>query len=74
MAGNEDATATTNATAAAAAAQSEGTPNATLYIHNLNEKIQPNVVKDKLKMLFSQYGKVSNISVGKKLAAKGQVS
>jgi RNA recognition motif-containing protein len=49
-------------------------PNLTLYVHNLPEKVKVDVVKEKLKMVFSQYGKVDNIVVGTKLAAKGQVS
>ena len=34
------------------------TPNQTLYINNINEKIKLDVLKKLFIMIFSQYGKV----------------
>ena len=50
----------------------EGVPNQTLYISNINEKVKINVLKRMLKMIFSQYGKISQIIVRKSLKLRGQ--
>jgi RNA recognition motif-containing protein len=51
----------------------ESPPNQTLYINNINEKIQKEVLKKQLYMLFSQYGKVKQITACKGLKMRGQV-
>ncbi|EXJ81348.1 hypothetical protein A1O3_07638 [Capronia epimyces CBS 606.96] len=48
-----------------------GTPSQTLYIKNLNEKINKNELKRALYMLFSTYGPVLDI-VTTRVGAKGQ--
>lgn len=50
----------------------EEVPNQTLYISNINEKIKINVLKRMLKMIFSQYGKISQIIARKSLKLRGQ--
>ena len=50
----------------------EGLPNQTLYISNINEKVKINVLKRMLKMIFSQYGKISQIVARKSLKLRGQ--
>ncbi|KAJ1403072.1 U2 small nuclear ribonucleoprotein B [Ochromonadaceae sp. CCMP2298] len=50
----------------------ESPPNQTLYINNINEKIQKEVLKKQLYMLFSQYGKVKQITACKGLKMRGQ--
>ena len=37
------------------------TPNQTLYINNINEKVKLDVLKKLFIMVFSQYGKVVGI-------------
>ena len=44
-----------------------------LYINNIKSKLKITVIKEKLKMIFSQYGPVEQIYASRKLAAKGQV-
>lgn len=51
----------------------DATPNQTIYINNLNEKIKKNNLKKLLYMLFSQYGKVLQIVACKGLKMRGQV-
>lgn len=48
-------------------------PNQTLYVHNLNEKLKKDALKKLLYMVFSQYGKVLEISARKGLKMRGQV-
>jgi RNA recognition motif-containing protein len=55
-----------------AMAEEGGLPNQTLYISNINEKIKINVLKRMLKMIFSQYGKISQIVARKSLKLRGQ--
>ena len=50
----------------------EEVPNQTLYISNINEKVKINVLKRMLKMIFSQYGKISQIVARKSLKLRGQ--
>jgi U2 small nuclear ribonucleoprotein B'' len=47
-------------------------PNQTLYVNNINEKIKKDVLKKQLYMLFSQYGKVKQITACKGLKMRGQ--
>jgi RNA recognition motif-containing protein len=49
-----------------------GTPNACLYVNNLNEKVNVDVLKKMFNMLFSQYGKVISIVAYSTLKTKGQ--
>ncbi len=49
-----------------------GTPNACLYVNNLNEKVSVEVLKKMFNMLFSQYGKVTSIVAYSTLKTKGQ--
>jgi RNA recognition motif-containing protein len=51
----------------------EAEPNETLYAHNINEKINKDVLKKQLYMLFSQYGRVKQIIACKGLKLRGQV-
>jgi U1 small nuclear ribonucleoprotein A len=39
------------------------TPNQTLYINNINEKVKLDVLKKLFIMVFSQYGKVVGIYI-----------
>jgi U2 small nuclear ribonucleoprotein B'' len=48
-------------------------PNNTIYINNINEKINKNVLKKLLYMLFSQYGRVLQIVACKGIKMRGQV-
>lgn len=50
----------------------EPTPSKTLYINNINEKIKQDVVKKMLYMVFSQYGKVTDVVAKKGLKLRGQ--
>ena len=50
----------------------EPTPSCTLYINNINEKIKQDVVKKMLYMVFSQYGKVTDVIAKKGLKLRGQ--
>lgn len=50
----------------------EPTPSKTLYINNINEKIKQDVVKKMLYMVFSQYGKVTDVIAKKGLKLRGQ--
>ena len=47
-------------------------PSPTLYINNINEKIKKDVLKKMLYMLFSQYGKVVQITACKGIKLRGQ--
>lgn len=49
------------------------TPNQTLYINNINEKIKKDVLKKMLYMVFSQYGKVDEVVCCKGVKLRGQV-
>lgn len=48
-------------------------PSQTLYINNLNEKVKKNVLKKLLYMVFSQYGRVTQIVACKGIKLRGQV-
>jgi hypothetical protein len=48
------------------------TPVETLYVNNLNEKIQPKVMKVTLKNLFRQYGVVLDVVAHKNIRMRGQ--
>ncbi len=48
-------------------------PNQTLYVNNINEKINKKVLKKMLYMLFSQHGKVKDIVACKGIKLRGQV-
>ena len=50
----------------------EPVPSCTLYINNINEKIKQDVVKKMLYMVFSQYGKVTDVIAKKGLKLRGQ--
>ena len=50
----------------------EPIPSCTLYINNINEKIKQDVVKKMLYMVFSQYGKVTDVIAKKGLKLRGQ--
>lgn len=50
----------------------EVSPNQTLYVHNLNEKLKKDVLKKLLYMIFSQYGKVKQITACKGIKLRGQ--
>lgn len=50
----------------------EATPSNTLYINNINEKIKQDVVKKMLYMVFSQYGRVTDVIAKKGLKLRGQ--
>ena len=50
----------------------EVSPSNTLYINNINEKIKQDVVKKMLYMVFSQYGKVTDVIAKKGLKLRGQ--
>ncbi|TPX30279.1 hypothetical protein SeMB42_g07937 [Synchytrium endobioticum] len=47
-------------------------PNHTLYVHNLNEKINLEALKKSLRVLFQDYGQVLDIVVGKSIVRRGQ--
>lgn len=47
-------------------------PNMTLYINNLNEKINLNELKKSLRAVFSQYGNILEVLAFKTLKHKGQ--
>ena len=47
-------------------------PSKTLYINNINEKIKQDIVKKMLYMVFSQYGKVTDVIAKKGLKLRGQ--
>ncbi|KAJ3325447.1 hypothetical protein HDV06_004306 [Boothiomyces sp. JEL0866] len=48
------------------------TPQATLYIRNLNEKLGVNTMKMALEAIFSQFGKIVEIRVKKHIKHRGQ--
>ncbi|CAI0452387.1 unnamed protein product [Linum tenue] len=50
----------------------EVTPNMTIYINNLNEKIKLDELKKSLHAVFSQFGKIVEILAFKTLKHKGQ--
>ncbi|GLT43190.1 hypothetical protein SLA2020_171600 [Shorea laevis] len=50
----------------------EISPNMTLYINNLNEKIKINQLKKSLHAVFSQFGKILDVLAFKTLKHKGQ--
>jgi RNA recognition motif-containing protein len=50
----------------------EVSPSQTLYINNINEKVKIDVLKKMLYMIFSQYGKVTEISARKGQKLRGQ--
>jgi len=47
-------------------------PNQTLYINNINEKIDKKILKNSLYMIFSQFGKIVEIVACKGLKLRGQ--
>ncbi|CAN1171087.1 U1 small nuclear ribonucleoprotein A [Linum perenne] len=53
-------------------AGNEATPNMTIYINNLNEKIKLDELKKSLHAVFSQFGKIVEILAFKTLKHKGQ--
>ncbi|KAJ0258100.1 U1 small nuclear ribonucleoprotein A [Hirschfeldia incana] len=66
----------TAAAAAAAAANKGGSevssPNQTIYINNLNEKVKLDELKKSLNAVMSQYGKIVEVLAFKTLKHKGQ--
>ncbi|CAL1366325.1 unnamed protein product [Linum trigynum] len=54
------------------AANNEASPNMTIYINNLNEKIKLDELKKSLHAVFSQFGKIVEILAFKTLKHKGQ--
>jgi hypothetical protein len=48
-------------------------PTQTLYINNIQEKLKKDVVKKMLYMVFSQYGRVIQITACKGIKLRGQV-
>lgn len=50
----------------------DNVPNKTLYISNINEKVQIDVLKKMFYMVFSQYGRVAEIIAHKGLKLRGQ--
>jgi hypothetical protein len=53
--------------------EEDQTPNQTLYVHNLNEKIKKFPLKQSLLALFSQFGKVLDIVACRGIRLRGQV-
>lgn len=49
-----------------------GSPNQTLYINNINEKINKKVLKKMLYMVFAQHGRIAQIVACKGLKLRGQ--
>ncbi|TPX30999.1 hypothetical protein SmJEL517_g05556 [Synchytrium microbalum] len=47
-------------------------PCQTLYVHNLNEKVNLEALKKALRALFQDYGEVLDIQAGKSLSKRGQ--
>ncbi|XP_057836319.1 U1 small nuclear ribonucleoprotein A [Cryptomeria japonica] len=47
-------------------------PNMTIYINNLNEKVKLEVLKQSLKAVFSQFGKIVDVVAFKTLKHRGQ--
>ena len=47
-------------------------PNNTIYVNNLNEKIKKEELKKSLFAIFSQFGRILEIMVSKRLKLKGQ--
>lgn len=47
-------------------------PNQTLYINNLNEKINQEILRASLKAIFQQFGTILDIVSCKSLKLKGQ--
>ncbi|KAF2568159.1 hypothetical protein F2Q68_00023635 [Brassica cretica] len=60
------------AAAAANKAGSEVTPNQTIYINNLNEKVKLDELKKSLNTVFSRFGKIVEVLAFKTLKHKGQ--
>ncbi|KAF8047856.1 hypothetical protein N665_2799s0004 [Sinapis alba] len=58
--------------AAANKAGSEVSPNQTIYINNLNEKVKLDELKKSLNAVFSQFGKIVEVLAFKTLKHKGQ--
>ena len=50
----------------------DNAPNKALYINNINEKVQIDVLKKMFHMVFSQYGRVTEIIAHKGLKMRGQ--
>jgi U1 small nuclear ribonucleoprotein A len=50
----------------------EVTPNQTIYINNLNEKVKLDELKKSLNAVFSQFGKIVEVQAFKTLKHKGQ--
>ncbi|RKP26740.1 hypothetical protein SYNPS1DRAFT_9570, partial [Syncephalis pseudoplumigaleata] len=49
-----------------------GTPNNTLYIKNLNERVKLPALKTSLETLFEQYGALHDVHVKKYVRMRGQ--
>ncbi|EGR51844.1 uncharacterized protein TRIREDRAFT_120294 [Trichoderma reesei QM6a] len=47
-------------------------PISTVYVHNLEERVKPEVLTDALKTIFSEFGNVVDIVAKRNLKAKGQ--
>ena len=47
-------------------------PSKQLYINNLNDKLKPDALKKQLYLLFSQYGRVTQIVASKGTKLRGQ--
>ncbi|KAJ9139042.1 U2 small nuclear ribonucleoprotein B [Coniochaeta hoffmannii] len=49
-----------------------GAPISTVYVRNLEERVKPDVLKETLRAIFSEYGNVIDIVAKTNLKAKGQ--
>jgi hypothetical protein len=49
-------------------------PSATIYLKNLNDKLKTEPLKKQLHMMFSQYGKITQIVACKGPKLRGQVT
>ncbi|GAM34349.1 hypothetical protein TCE0_015r01872 [Talaromyces pinophilus] len=58
--------------AAVAASGSGNPPNPTVYVHNLEERVKIDDLKEALTEIFSEYGTILEIVAKKNLKAKGQ--
>ena len=47
-------------------------PNQTIYVNNLNEKLKKDVAKKSLYMIFSEFGKITEVNVSKANKLRGQ--
>ena len=47
-------------------------PNATIYINNLNDKVNINKVKSSLYLAFGQFGPILDVVISKRFKLRGQ--